>query len=67
MKAPAFDYVKPRNLSEVFDLLAQHATHCFEESRLLNGLTTTDIPAVKSHCDDREIRQIDESAGAVCP
>ena len=33
MKAPAFDYVKPRNLSEVFDLLAQHG----DDARILAG------------------------------
>ena len=33
MKAPAFDYVKPRKLSEVFDLLAQHG----DDARILAG------------------------------
>jgi carbon-monoxide dehydrogenase medium subunit len=33
LKAPAFDYVKPRNLSEVFDLLAQYG----DDARILAG------------------------------
>ena len=41
MKAPAFDYVKPRNLSEVFDLLAQHG----DDARILAAITV--ISAVR--------------------
>ena len=33
MKAPAFDYIKPGSLAEVFDLLAQHG----DEAKLLAG------------------------------
>ena len=33
MKAPAFDYAKPRSLDEVFQLLAQHG----DAARLLAG------------------------------